>query len=383
MLRLAKLCTALFLAVTLISCGSDPASTTAANPAAALNSALSYLSTSLPTIGSRRVEKRAANRAAYDLVTNWATDDIMDPVGGYPPGSDGMDMTIKVSPQTFFTNALNPDFEVPAGDEEHDSYRPTIFGRFESRLKILGYIAAATGAPPVVNGLYAEGTYSVDVDVEGQSITGIQIVVTNTPTSAHYDQKFTITKSPMIDEVFYVRNNATNINFLAYEIGEHKSVTICAWDLATGNMRFEYLSDDDANEDNIEHFRFFVESTGGASYLMGLYGDTNAGTADQQQAFGVKVDSGKSSTTGTLSTNSLMPNADTLKGVGCVTFATGAITTGACSGQTNVIDMSTTLPTALTNLRAVTAWSQHVTRRTFDETSTVVFTSAAEFLTEY
>jgi hypothetical protein len=363
-----------------------------------LNQAVTYMEESLPDV---------SDGSSMTLIS----DRVITPFGGgtLPGAWDSSDADKKItmpggmggcsgSEPTYNGVVLNPSVEVTvkdyigmsldssfsrcsSGGGASDVYKPTIFGRLSGAVDIIGYLDRFL--PRDSSGVYTNGTGTAVITVDGISIT-VYYDVEDAAVTTYYDKAMGVRgylTSDLAQQVFsnlmWIRNDDTELNFMFMEFGDNfddngtngsdnvidsTSYTVMAYNKSTGQMGFEYVSDSasagtgagmDPVNPNMEIFRLFVAGEGQEAQITSYDGDSLTVTPSFT-AFAVYGPSGDSSTEATASFN-YDDLTDQISGLTCVTLPAATASGGAaCSGHTNALDISGSLGTAITNIRAYT-----------------------------
>lgn len=398
-LKMSKVLLALIAASAFTACSSDD-DATSPSLTTSLNQAVTYMENSLPDVNSSSSVTLISERslqpfAASTLPTAWegsgATQMITMPGGmggcsGSEPTYNGVTLnpSVEVTVKDFIGMSLDSNFQrCSSGGGTSETYKPTIFGRLSGAVDIIGYLDRFL--PRDSAGVYSNGSGTAVISVEGISIT-VYYDVADAAATTYYDKALGVRgylTSNLSQQVFanlmWIRNDSTNLNFMFMEFGDYfddsgsngnadgkidsTSYTVMAYNKSTGQMGFEYVSDSASagvtgataqpSNPNMEVFRFFVAGTGQEGQILSYAGDSIAAGANYT-AFAVYGPNGDSSTNATVSFNH-DDVSDTISGLTCVALpAATASGSAACSGHTNAIDISSSLGTAITNIRAYT-----------------------------
>jgi len=350
-----------------VSCGDD--SSEAVDVSGLLTEAASYLGTSIPdfgnTVGSRTTPGYDSRRAIEFITpSKWSSatsGDHISPPGGVvsSPGDEptygGATLPALVNYRDFMKMALDPEFK---RSSDGRTYRPTVFGRFDSLVEILGYMQQA-GVSVDGSGLPAVGSYNVSLTLPERATT-VRIIaeISATANTTYYDRRVDLIgfndangntaldngEQLMINNLMWIRANASALNFMMIEQREssrrgrainHGSLNVLKWDRTTGKFQFEYVSvpSDSVTNGNLEIFRAYVESTDGKTYAYGFTGkaDQTLSPADYLQYALYAPTSG--TTEGTVSLRELRTDSDVWQGNICATFTTGVGAVGDTTGD--------------------------------------------------
>lgn len=429
-----KLLKALFYisaTIAFTACSDDDDAGASASLATSLNQAVSYMEESLPNVnsGSSFVAVGGRDffpRAVSTLPTAWegsgSTQLITMPGGmggcsGSEPTYNGVTLnpSVEVTVKEFIGMSLDSNFSrCSSGGGASDTYKPTIFGRLSGAVDIIGYLDSFL--PRDSAGVYANGSGTAVITVEGNSIT-VYYDVADAAATTYYDKSVGVrgylTASPsaqVFANLMWIRNNSTNLNFMFMEFGDNfddngsngsddiidsTSYTIMAYNKSTGQMAFEYLSDTASagtgavtqpTNPNMEIFRFFVSASGQEGQILSYSGDSIAAGANFT-AFAVYGPNGDSSTTASASFHHV-DVSDSITGITCVALPAGTATGGtACGGHTNAVDISSSLSTSVSDIRAYTTLANVLEGKGFQSGTVASFdwsndTVRANYLTD-
>ncbi len=345
----------------LAGCGSDSA--TVPKVSEQLSSAATFLSNALPKFGNSVGARESASDRSINFITPavWSSTsagDKTNPPGGVvsdasgEPQYGGATMPTLVNYRDFMKMSLDPDFKRKGDDGTN---RPTVFGRFDSMVKIIGYMNEA-GITVDASGMPAVGSYNVPLTLDGNSFR-IVAVIASTSVSTYYDR--TIDMYAFVDSngnqvlddgetlafrnLMWMRSNTSSLNFMMVELGDRNSdttpdtvgVNVIRWNISTGNFQFEYISnpDDAISNGNMEIFRAQVAATGDQAYLYGFTGKANPAHGGGDFLQYALYSPTTSSAEGTVSLREVRPDTNVWLGNVCSTFTTGVASAGDTAGE--------------------------------------------------
>jgi len=393
-------------------------STSISELTSSINNASDYMNESLPEYGSASVAAYQMQKAKHFLIDQsqslspfpkafavatpgtgssitpniWDStnnDHLIEPPGGYPQQNETYangNAVVHVNLKDHFGHVL--DFSYSRDSSDGGKYKPTIFGRLENGMEIIGILGTAlpkgfkVGEQSFYIGMEANDSVVLKKEGDANAIKITVQVADISKKSDRYDYAMKIVGAAPLDfeNWVWLKNTKDAVNFqhLEYqsrtEDGETfktMSTSTLAWNQKTGEMSFEYISVDD-DSDAHRHgsaMRLYVEEEGGKSYLTSFEGSTS-GTENAYNALSM-VSTGGDAATETLvsfnfktrskSGNNIHYSADDL----CVSMADGSLlTSSGCTGlELGELNLNTNLPDFMNNVIAMTLAKDALDRR--------------------
>jgi hypothetical protein len=381
-------------------CAKDDAAvaSTPVSISTALDSALSYMSDTLPNLGNtvgasaRMAPARlrtptltnALVNPTLELIytTNWAGSSIVtSPPGGQvsSPGSEpqygGATLPTTVNYRDYLKMALDPDFE-RASDSR--TFKPTLFGRLDGLMDILTYMGQTT-MPKDSDGLPSVGTHSSPLTIPGMGTVTIDAEVSTPSVSTFYDKhmylKGSSGGSTLFENLIWLRSSSSSLNMLHVELSSTSlSFNVIQWNRVTGKLAFEHHSGVDDTTASLSHYRYLIEDSSGKQYFYSLEDANGTGQNYMQIALYSPT---STSTQGTVSLRESNSTSNKIiLGNLCIGFASGTGVTsdselsgeasgGTCAGHTDAINTKTGIMGAIFGLVNHTTWQESASGKGF------------------
>ena len=313
---------------------------------------------------------------------------LISPPGGFPQTNETYPNTTDpvdyMNLKEHIGKQLESNFSRASGDD--GSFKPTIFGRFDSALDISGILVALlpdgikTGESTVYVKLVNDEPTASTSDDPNAAPVNLKVIDVSGSNSL-YDLAIYIQSDALsVEDWVWLRNTSAALNFQQLEFKtvnnedddnitvaagdiDRTSVTTLNWNRTSGEMLFEYVSIDDENENytdvNGSAMRLYVEKTDGEAHLIAFEGDVAGDTTRNEfKIFSISTEGGDSVTEAILSVNFNTKDKDQndyhVAGTDfCVSMENGSATSG-CTGLNNAnLDFSSSFPAFVSNIIAM------------------------------
>jgi hypothetical protein len=367
-----------------------------------LNDASNYVDVTIPDMlsGTRSsASTRSNGTIEFINAGKWASassDDLITPPGGVPQASetlvcDGYSVSGKVNYRDYVKIHLDSSCKMTQANGS--GFKPTIYGRFDSLIQIMTYIQDS-GIPTDDNGIPDLGIHTGQVTIDMGTLT-ILMDVEAAQDTTYYDKRMTVTgfadtnannlqdsdEPVLIDVLMWLRFTGTEFNFMNVDVGDYDndnanesfSISVLKWELDTGKMAFEYVSDtsDSVTNGNLSHYRLLIEAENSKSWLYIFDGKASTGDSSDFIQWALYTPD-NSSEKGTVSIRQLRADtSDVWLGNICAKFATGegepgpepitgdtsSASGGTCQGHvSDSLNIKTGMMDALTKIRVNTTY---------------------------